>query len=154
MIAFSALIIAVRNLNSVKRAQCVQSHMNLISLENELRKNQIAFKSIMEKYTKACSPETFSEKEIVSLSKEKDVAFELYVSYSDKLASIINTDYLQKQFKDTRDWKDEYYDIFKEAKMTYDDYPKITITGRESMIRNLDKILRNWNKKASSQQQA
>jgi hypothetical protein len=76
------------------------------------------------------------------------------VSYSDKLASIINTDYLQKQFKDTRDWKDEYYDIFKEAKMTYDDYPKITITGRESMIRNLDKILRNWNKKASSQQQA
>ena len=54
----------------------------------------------------------------------------------------------------TRDWKDEYYDIFKEAKMTYDDYPKITITGRESMIRNLDKILRNWNKKASSQQQA
>lgn len=145
LIALGALIISIRNLNAVKRSQCVQSHLSLINLENELRKNKTSLKSILERYTKATSPNSFDPNALVSLSMEKDIAFELYISSVDKLASLINAVYLQKQFKGKRNWRDEYLEIFREAKTTYDGYPKLTIAGRDSMIRNLNKTLDNWN---------
>lgn len=43
------------------------------------------------------------------------VAAEIYITSADKLAALINADYLHNQFP-CRDWKKEYHDIFQKVK--------------------------------------
>ncbi len=141
IIALFALIVNFINLNALKRAQCVQSHMHLINLENEIRKNSTSFFLLVKKCSFIVNSE-YPSNEIITLEYEKDIAFELYICSVDKIASLINTEYLKNQFK--RDWKKEYFDIFKDAKSTFEEYP--IIKGKNGMIRNLKSTLEDWNR--------
>jgi len=131
-----ALRFAWKNLRGLNRAQSFQAQMNLISLENEVRKNLIHYKIVCEDYAKA------DLQHIDLLVIKKLNAFELYVSSADKLAALINAKFLSEQFPD-RDWKLEYKDIFKSV-VTYHEGEKTIIPGKAQMIRNINALLLYW----------
>lgn len=145
LIAFFAFKIAKKNLEGLARTQSIQTHMNLIALENEIRKNKATFKIITYNYkdaTKSTNAGTLTQLQLDTLKLEEDNAFIAYVNSVDKLASLINAKYVQEQF-DKRDWKNEYEEMFKKVKSTSDDY-LIRLTNKSSLITNLDKTLINW----------
>jgi hypothetical protein len=123
-----ALYIAGKNLGGIRRGQALEAQMNLISLENELRRNHIQYETVLKKWLEG-SPDTDGLMN----------AFELYMTSADKLAALINEDYLHKQFPN-RNWEDEYKEIFLEAKRQNEGNRTI-IPGREQMIRNINKVL-------------
>jgi len=139
--AILAFIIACRNLGGVKNAQSLQAQMNLISLENEVRKNHVLFKNAIQKYVDESNKSNMSD--LPALDLEKRNAFELYISTADKLAALINSDFLTGQFK-KRDWKSEYADFFKSVQKQFisDD---IIMPGKNQMISNIEKLLQKWN---------
>ena len=138
-----------KNLEGVSRTQAVQSHMNLITLENEVRKNGENFRMATKKHKITTDKDTeksnlLTELELMFIMDTMDNAFVLYMNSADKLASLVNTDYLKKQFQN-RDWKTEYMDIFKDARSYFDDYD-IEISGKSQMIRNITILLDIWDK--------
>lgn len=136
VVAAMALGVAWKNLRGLKRSQILQAQMNLISLENEVRKNHIQYKVIIEEYSNA------TIQNISSLANKKTNAFEIYISSADKLAALINADYLHNQFPG-RDWKKEYHDIFQKVKKYHQGEDAI-IQGKEFMVRNIDATLKKW----------
>ena len=119
--------------------------MNLINLENDKKKNRVNLKFLSKKYADAIDVNTAQELDVQAikrLEEERNNAFELYIASADKLASLINTRYLQKQFN-KRNWEDEYYEIFKEVKDYCDGYSGI-IPGKDNMIKNLNEMLSQW----------
>ena len=110
-------------MTGVSRTQSVQSHMNLITLQNEVTKN-IANRAIAtHKLSRAIEPE---DMELLKIKENN--AFILYFTSADKLASLINTEYLPKQFPNSKGevnaerWKNEYYDIFAAARDSLNNY--------------------------------
>jgi hypothetical protein len=136
VVAAIALYVAWKNLGGVKKSQALQAQMNLISLENEIRKNQIQYKIVLDDYSKA------NLQNIDNLITKKTNAFELYITSADKLAALINADYLNDQFPN-RDWKEEYKEIFQKVKIYHQGEDTI-IPGKDQMIRNINKILTKW----------
>lgn len=146
LIAFIALIVAYYNFKAFRQTNSVQTHLNLINIENDIRKNNTILRMITKEYndsTSVSSQQQLNESEISRLSLEKVNSFELYISSVDKLASLISTDYLKSQF-DKRDWKAEYHELFKEAKDIFDGESSL-IFGKKNMIQNLKQILDDWN---------
>jgi hypothetical protein len=139
IVAAIALFVAWKNLRGLKRSQTLQAQMNLISLENEVRKNHIQYKAAV----KECSNVTNGQ-DISNLVNRKTNAFEIYITSADRLAALINADYLHDQFPG-RDWKKEYNDIFQKVK-TYHQVDEEIIPGKEYMVRNIDKTLKKWAK--------
>ena len=133
------LNIANTNLAGVSRTQSVQSHMNLITLENEVRKN-IANRTIANYEN---SKATDVDRELLGIKENN--AFMLYFASVDKLASLVKTDYLKEQFKN-RDWKNEYYDIFDDARTYANDYRAISLEKSQKMIQNIIALLDIWDK--------
>ena len=94
-----AIFIAYKNLRGFRTTQFIQTHMNLIHLEKDLRIKRTTLKKAAFEYAKVTNitikkeydPELIRQKSI-----EKDIAFELYISAADKLASLMST----KQFKE------------------------------------------------------
>ncbi|KAA6347802.1 hypothetical protein EZS27_004755 [termite gut metagenome] len=117
IIAGCALFVAWRNLKGLWRAQSLQAQMGLIQLENEVRKNHSQFKIAFRKYD-----DEYQKKQDSTLLQmmniERTNAFELYISTADKLAALINSQFLKGQFH-KRNWKDEYFAIFEEVKKCY-----------------------------------
>ncbi len=149
IISLSILYIAYTNLLGLRRTQSVQIHMNLITLENEVRKNSENLRMATNKHKKTTDINAdIKELELALLIETRDNAFVLYVTFVDKLASLVNTDYLKKQFQN-RDWKTEYIDIFKDAR-SYFDYYDIEISGKSQMIRNINILLDIWDKENSN----
>ena len=135
VIASCALYVAWNNLGGVKRAQNIQAQMNLINLENEMRKNRINYKMLVDEYAK-----------LKNTDRTKELnAFELYLSSADKLAALINSEYVQKQFP-KRVWKDEYLDLFRWVRTYYEGEDTI-IQGKDKMIQNVLQILKSWEQK-------
>ena len=142
---FCLLLVAYFNLKGLNRSQLIQAHMNLINLENSIRKNRVNLKFLSKKYADAIDVNTEQELDVQAikrLEEERNNAFELYIASADKLASLINTRYLQKQFN-KRNWEDEYYEIFKEVKDYCDGYSG-NIPGKDNMIKNLNEMLSQW----------
>ena len=136
-VAAYAVYTARESLNGVSRTQSVQSHMNLIALENEVRKN-IANRAIATyENSKA------KEDDIELLGIKENNAFILYFISVDKLASLVKTDYLKEQFKN-RDWKNEYYDIFDDARISASNYIAISSGKSQKMIQNITILLDIW----------
>ena len=145
LIAFFAFRIAKENLEGITRTQAIQTHMNLIALENEIRKNHATLKIVTLNYenaTKNNNTTATTPLQLDTLSLEKDNAFIAYVNSVDKLASLINVKYVQDQFSE-RDWRNEYEEMFKGVKSISNNY-FITLTNKSSLITNLDKALINW----------
>jgi hypothetical protein len=145
-IASIALYIASKNLTGVIRTQAIQAHINLISLQNEVSKN-IANRAIVTyRRSKAIEPDRMEE-----LGVEENSAYILYFTSVDKLASLINTEYLPKQFPDNKGkidrekWKNEYYHIFEDARNAANVYDGV-ISGKSQMIQNLIILLDIWDK--------
>ncbi len=135
IIAIFALYVAWNNLGGVKRAQNIQAQMNLINLENEMRKNRINYKMLVDEYAK-----------IKNTDRTKELnAFELYLSSADKLAALINSEYVQEQFP-KRIWKDEYFELFKWVRIYYEGEDTI-IQGKDKMIQNVLQSLKSWEQK-------
>ena len=142
IVAALALIVAIRNLAGLRRTQSIQSHMNL---ENDIRKNRIALRLTILQYTSATSiggAKSVDHQKMEKLQLDKTSAFELYISSVDKLASLINTRYLKKQFPN-RNWKEEYLEIFQDAKRYMDTSTEV-IPGKTGMIKNLVSVLDEW----------
>ncbi len=76
------------NLKGVSRTQSLQAHMNLITLENEVRKN-ITNRAIA---TYENSKASDDSRELLGIKENN--AFMLYFASVDKLASLVKTDYL------------------------------------------------------------
>jgi len=144
LIAYLAFRIAKKNLTGLTRTQSVQTHMNLITLENEIRKNHATFKIAMLNYSNATTgnDNTLTQLKLDTLKIEQDNAFIAYINSSDKLASLINAKYVQEQF-DERDWKNEYKEMFSDIKSISDNY-LISLTNKSSLITNLNKALTTW----------
>jgi hypothetical protein len=148
--AMLALYVAWINLRRLQNGQTLQAQMNLISLENEIRKNHIQYKVAVEEYTaaadkvaaKATVNEEYYATVLRNFADKKTNAFELYITSADRLAASINADYLHTQFPG-RDWKKEYSEIFKRAKEYHLDYVTI-IPRKEYMMRNIDETLKKW----------
>ncbi len=51
--------------------------------------------------------------------------------------------YLKEQFKN-RDWKNEYYDIFDDARTYANDYRAISLEKSQKMIQNIIAVLKIW----------
>jgi hypothetical protein len=139
VLAGLALYIAWKNLGGVKRSQALQGQMNLITLENEMRKNLILYRQALEKYAKG-TLENADE-----LTNRKIEAFELYVTSADKIAALINADFLSEQFP-KRDWKAEYQEIFNKV-ISYHEGEDMIIPGKSQMIRNIQNLTVKWNEK-------
>ncbi|HRZ32507.1 MAG TPA: hypothetical protein P5335_09230 [Flavobacterium sp.] len=142
LVAIFALSVAWKNLRGLKRTQSLQAQMNLISLENEVRKNYLMLKIANQKYSE--ETQISNSKNILMLSIEKTNAFELYVSTADKLAALIASEFLTGQFE-KRNWKDEYLAIFKKVKEYHQGEDSI-IPGKDQMINNINKLLIEWSK--------
>ncbi|MDR2120108.1 MAG: hypothetical protein LBP64_04445 [Tannerella sp.] len=136
IVAAIALCVAWKNLRGLQRSQTLQAQMSLISLENEVRKNHIQYKAAV----KEC--DNVNDKDISSLVNKATNAFEIYITSADKLAALINADYLRDQFPG-RDWKKEYSEIFQKVKYYHQSDDKI-IPGKEYMVRNIDETLKRW----------
>lgn len=146
VIAFIALIIAYYNFKDFRQVNSVQTHLDLINLENDTRKKHSELKTNSKKltdYSANSTEATFNALELERLSIEKINSFELYISSVDKLASLINTDYLKGQFN-KRDWKAEYLTVFQNAKDIFNNETNI-IPGRNEMVKNLNTTLNKWN---------
>lgn len=139
IVAGFALYIACKNLGGIKRSQALQGQMNLISLENEMRKNSIQYKISLDEYSKA------ELKDAESFGLKRINAFELYVTSADKLAALINADFLNEQFPN-RDWETEYREIFHSV-ISFFEGEDIFVPGKSEMIRNIDKLLKKWDGK-------
>ncbi len=143
--SISILYIAYTNLLGLRRTQSVQIHMNLITLENEVRKNSEVLRMAINKHRITTEiEENIKPLDLALLIETRDNAFVLYISSVDKLASLVNTDYLKKQFQN-RDWKTEYRDIFDDARYYFADYDMV-ISGKSQMIRNITILLDIWDK--------
>jgi hypothetical protein len=138
IVAGTALYVAWQNLGGVKRSQALQGQMNLISIENGVRKNLVQYRVSLEEYAKAglTNADEFVKKRIN--------AFEIYVTSADKLAALINADYLNEQFP-KRDWEEEYKEIFQQVISSYQG-EDMFIPGKSQMIRNIVKLVNKWNK--------
>jgi hypothetical protein len=136
IVAGIALYVAYKNLGGVRRSQALQGQMNLITLENEMRKNLILYKQSLDDYAKA----TIANAD--ELSKKRVNAFELYVTSADKIAALINSDFLYEQFPD-RDWDAEYKEIFKKV-IAYHEGEDNIIPGKSEMIRNIKMTIGKW----------
>jgi len=113
--------------------------MSLIALENEMRKNLILYNQSLDDYAKA----TIANAD--EYAKKRVNAFELYVTSADKLAALINSDFLNKQFLD-RDWEAEYKEIFNKV-VSYHESEDIIIPGKSEMIRNIKTTIRKWDRR-------
>lgn len=143
--SISILYIAYTNLLGLRRTQSVQIHMNLITLENEVRKNSEVLRMAINKHRiTTATDENIKPLDLALLIENRDNAFVLYISSVDKLASLVNTDYLKKQLQN-RDWKAEYRDIFDDARYYFADYD-MDISGKSQMIRNITILLEIWDK--------
>jgi hypothetical protein len=142
IVAAMALGVAWKNLRGLRRSQTLQAQMNLISMENEIRKNHIHYKVAIEEYYNATNIQEISIQEISNLVSKKTNAFENYMTSADKLAALINAKYLHDQFPG-RDWKKEYHDIFQKVKKYHEGEDSI-IPGKEYMVRNIDETLKRW----------
>jgi hypothetical protein len=116
IVAAMALWVAWRNLRGLKRSQTLQAQMNLISMENTIRKNHIQYKMASEEYTNVTNSGVTNSQEIANFMSRKTNAFEVYITSADKLAALINADYLHDQFPG-RDWEKEYSEIFQKVKI-------------------------------------
>jgi hypothetical protein len=136
IVAAFALLVAWKNLGGLKRSQSLNAQMNLISLENEVRKNKFEFDNALQNIAKDNIAEDKRE-ELLFIQKKM---YELYISTADKLAYLIASDYLIKHFE-KRDWKKEYSEIFKDAYKIY-----TTEEGRNDVnqITNIEKLLKQW----------
>ncbi|MDR1676514.1 MAG: hypothetical protein LBR86_08620 [Tannerella sp.] len=154
VVAAIALGVAWKNLRGLQRSQTLQAQMNLISLENEMRKNHIQYKAAVEEYDAAVKEyidatstqdkrsNSGNRNNISNLENKKTNAFELYITSADRLAALINADYLHSQFPG-RDWKKEYSEIFQKVKACHrGDYA--IIPGKKYMVRNIDETLKKW----------
>jgi hypothetical protein len=141
MIAGGALFVAWHNLRGLWRAQSLQAQMGLIQLENEVRKHHSQFKIAFQKYNDEYQEEHDSVR-LQMMSIEQINAFELYVSTADKLAALIDSKFVTEQFH-KRNWKDEYFAIFKEVQEYYQSDDTIFF-GKEHMINNINKLLASW----------
>lgn len=139
-IATLAFFVAKFNLDGVRRAQSLQAQMNLINVENEVRKNYSNFMVS----TKTFEKESLNQQgdKIEQYKTEKETATELYFSSVDKLATLINSDFVIKQLKN-KEWKREYFNDFKKAKRLYD-VEKQTNVGLATRIDELTKIIEKW----------
>jgi len=132
-----AFIIAVKNLGGTKKTQSLQAQMNLITLENEVRKNCILYKD-------AASELSIPQKDMRLIFEKKINAFEIYLSSADKLAALINAEYLNSQFPE-RNWESEYREIFVKV-VDYHKGEDTIIPGKNEMIRNIVLLLDKWSK--------
>ena len=147
-VAAYAVYTARESLNGVSRTQSVQSHMNLITLENEVIKNSENLRMASSKYKKTTdTDENATKLELALLSDAVDNASVLYISSADKLASFINADYLRKQFQ-KKEWKTEYKALFDNARTYFNEgsYGDMAISKESQMIRNITILLELWNK--------
>lgn len=135
-----ALVVAWRNLNGLQRTQSLQAQMNLITLENEVRKNHSQFKIAVEKHSRALNEES-EFKNLPTLTVEKDSSYEIYISSADKLAALIKSDFLVNQFRN-RNWQEEYSAIFEKVKT----YSQGNVDSNDDLrgIRNIDILLTEW----------
>jgi hypothetical protein len=134
--AVIALVVALKNLKGLKRNHTLQAQMNLISLENEIRKNLMKYKIILDEYSKA------DLTRIDGIMTERLNAFELFVSSADKLAALIIADYVKIQFPE-RDWQNEYRDFFNRVKRYHTSEDTI-IPEKDKMMLNVDLLLTKW----------
>jgi hypothetical protein len=139
IVAAMALVVAWKNLRGLQRSQTLQAQMNLIAMENEVIKNHIQYKTAIEEFYNAAS---INMQCISNFGINKTNVFEIYVTSADKLAALINADYLHNQFPG-RDWKKEYHDIFQKVKKYHQGEDAI-IPGKEYMVRNIDETLKKW----------
>lgn len=140
-VAAFALYVAWKNLRGLKRTQSLQAQMNLIQLENDVRKNYLQLKIANQKYvdeTQKPNPQN-----LPMLSLEKSNAFQLYVTTADKLAALIRAKFLIGQFEG-RNWKEEYDAFFKQVQEIHQTDDAFII-GKAEMIRNINNLLSEWN---------
>ena len=139
-----AIFIAWKNLNGFRRTQFIQTNMNVINLEKDLRIKRTELKAASFEYTRVTDVSTeddYNKELIRQKNLDKDIAFELYVSAADKLASLINTKQFEKQ-QESKNWIDEYIDLFKETKEKFDNHTTF-IPGKMNMINNIEVTLKN-----------
>lgn len=140
-----AIFIAYKNLNGFRRTQFIQTHMNIINLEKDLRIKRTELKAATFEYarvTNVSDEKDYNEELIRKKSIEKDIAFELYVSAADKLALLMNTKQFKEQQK-SKNWTDEYIDLFKETKEEFDNHTAV-IPGKRNMINNIKITLEEY----------
>jgi len=147
-VAAIALYIAWIRLAGLTRSQALQAQMNLISLENEMRKNGIQYKYVLNEIRKITkvTQHDFSEanKNLMDQLNEKRInTFELYITSADKIAALLNSKYLTEHFPE-RNWKDEYNEIFQSVMIQYEG-EETFIPGKANMIKNTTIILKHWN---------
>jgi hypothetical protein len=143
IIAGFALYIAWVNLRGLKRTQLFQAQTNLINLENQVRTNLATLKLIDYKWKKSGDAKMIDD--FNRLTVEKINAFELYISSADKLAALIDSEYLKEQFKN-RNWKEEYFDIFSKV-IDYHKNEDSIIPGKDKMVNNISNLLKTWSTK-------
>jgi hypothetical protein len=146
-IAAWALYVAKVNLNGVRRSQILQAQINLINIENEVRKNGALYKATLLQYSQVSAE--FAKKnpnlaiadftKISELDDKKISTFEAWVSSADKLAALINADFLRSQFPG-REWKKEYGSFFSKIKRDHKNELGL-IEDKNNMVRNIEKLL-------------
>ena len=139
IVAAFALFVAWNNLRGLKRTQTFQAQTSLIILENQVRNNLANLKLLDFKWKKAGDDKN---EDFNLLTVERLNAFELYVSSADKLAALINSEYLTGQFE-KRNWETEYLEIFSKV-IEYHKNEDSIIPGKDKMVGNISSLLSNW----------
>jgi len=142
IIATAAFFVAKFNLDGVRRAQSLQAQMNLINLENDIRKNYSNFMLTTYKYEKEVLIQNSTN--IEQFKVEKETATELYFSSADKLATLITSDFVTQQLKE-KNWKVEYLTDFKKAERLYK-VERLTNVGFTIKIEQLSGLIEKWEK--------
>lgn len=136
VIATFALYVAYRNLRSVRNSHALQAQMSLITLEKDVRKNRSQFREDSSAFSKAMNKaRKGGVPNEIYLAYSK--SFEYYVSSADKLAAIILTGNLKIHFP-TRNFRNEYEDIFMEVQKIYE---TSQIFSSNEKINNLIELL-------------
>jgi hypothetical protein len=140
IVVFAAFLVARHNLIGVRRAQSLQALMNLINLENDVRKNYSNFMLSTHKYEQESIVQNSTLIEQYKI--ERETTTELYFSSIEKLATLITSDFVTKQLNE-KNWKEDYFDIFKRVKRLHNT-EKQTNIGYTIKIENLEKLLLSW----------
>ena len=134
----ATLFVAWRNLRGLRRAQMIQAQVNLIDLETKARTYYVAYRETVQSYADNKDPA-----KVQVLNIKAAGALEIYIATVNRLAALIDSDFLTGQF-DGRDWKSEYDEIFKQALQYYNDDTMI-FPGKSALASDLTRLVGRWN---------
>jgi hypothetical protein len=133
-----ALIISIFNFIIIKRNQKIETHIDILNLQKDVDDKQIEFSKINSEYNNL----TTSYINSIIYANKLDDSFRHYISSVERLATLLNTTYVNKQYF-KKNWSEEYKEMFNDAKNIYDNYPNNILKSRIS-IKNINKKLNAW----------